>query len=176
MILTTPTKVCAECGAGWERVTEREIKPPPDRIHNNPFKHDQMTTHGEGAHTLRNVVEKNTLGFRPTCSCGDMVECDRCHGTGIDPEDEPEMACYDCIGAGYQPESKPTKPAVILDLFCGTGTVCWQADQLGRDWIGIDIDPKSIKMAEERLRMGPVEYEMMEERWIQPQLTIGEER
>ena len=79
------------------------------------------------------------------------------------------------VTLGFRPTCScdgETGKAVILDLFCGTGTVCWQADQLGRDWIGIDIDPKSIKMAEERLRMGPVEYETMEEKWIQPQLTI----
>jgi len=82
---------------------------------------------------------RQTLGFRPTCSCD----------------------------AG---ESK----AVILDPFCGRGTVLKEARANGRDWIGIDVDPQSIKLAEEWLGLGPVEYETPEESWIQPRLTITE--
>lgn len=67
---TSAAGCCVVCGAPWERVVEREVKSPPDRVHNNPFKHDTMTTHGEGDTTLRSVVESHTLGWRPTCSHG----------------------------------------------------------------------------------------------------------
>ena len=68
---------CSECGSPWERMVEREVKPPPDRVNNNTFKHDAMTTHGEGAATLRNIVEAHTIGWRPTCECdaGEPVPC-----------------------------------------------------------------------------------------------------
>ena len=73
---TSARGACAKCGAPWARVIQREVLPPPDRIHNNPFKHDAMTTHGEGGATLRNVVSKETAGWRPTCACGaDPVPC-----------------------------------------------------------------------------------------------------
>ena len=67
---TSARGCCAACGAPWERVIQRDILPPPDRIHNNPFKHDAMTTQGEGRTTLRNLVENRTLDWRPTCTCG----------------------------------------------------------------------------------------------------------
>jgi DNA modification methylase len=65
---TSERGCCPECGKPWERVTERVVLPPADRIHNNGFKHDAMTTHGEGAHTLRNIVRQDTVGWRATCN------------------------------------------------------------------------------------------------------------
>jgi hypothetical protein len=70
---TSARGACAKCGAPWARIIQRDVLPPPDRIHNNPFKHDTMTTHGEGGATLRNVVSKETAGWRPTCSCSAPV-------------------------------------------------------------------------------------------------------
>lgn len=40
---------------------------------------------------------------------------------------------------------------VILDPFVGSGTTCVVAHKLGRDWIGIDLDPGYVKMAKRRL-------------------------
>ena len=40
---------------------------------------------------------------------------------------------------------------VVLDPFCGTGTACAIAKRMNRRYIGIDISPKYIGMAEERL-------------------------
>jgi len=147
MILTTPTKVCAECGAGWERVVQKpDMKERPKR---NQQKYgaerinvgwgDYPQSAGQEWQKWRNENPDVTLGFRPTCSC--------------DAE---------------------TKPAVILDPFCGRGTVLKEARAHGRDWIGIDVDPQSIKLAEEWLGLGEVTYEIDEEHWIQPQLVNEE--
>jgi len=40
---------------------------------------------------------------------------------------------------------------VVLDSFCGCGTTCVVAHKLNRKWIGIDISPMAIKLAEKRL-------------------------
>jgi tRNA/tmRNA/rRNA uracil-C5-methylase (TrmA/RlmC/RlmD family) len=44
-----------------------------------------------------------------------------------------------------------TRPGVVLDPFFGTGTVGAVARELGRDWIGIEINPEYVRLAEQRL-------------------------
>ena len=41
---------------------------------------------------------------------------------------------------------------IVLDLFSGTGTACVAAKRLGRNFIGSDIDPEMIKIANRRLK------------------------
>ena len=41
---------------------------------------------------------------------------------------------------------------IILDPFCGSGTTCVAAKKLGRRYIGIDIEPKYVQIAKNRLR------------------------
>jgi DNA modification methylase len=47
-------------------------------------------------------------------------------------------------------------PGVVLDPFFGTGTVGVVAERHGRDWIGIELNPEYVALAEERLRLGRV--------------------
>lgn len=46
----------------------------------------------------------------------------------------------------------PTRPGVVLDPFFGTGTVGAVAGRLGRDWLGIELNPAYAEMARERMR------------------------
>jgi len=48
---------------------------------------------------------------------------------------------------------------VILDPFMGSGTTCLAAKRLNRHYIGIDIDPQSVRTANERLDL-PVQSEI----------------
>jgi len=41
---------------------------------------------------------------------------------------------------------------VVLDPFIGSGTTAMVAEQLNRNWVGIELNPKYIEMAEERIR------------------------
>ena len=41
---------------------------------------------------------------------------------------------------------------VVLDPFCGSGTTCVAAANLGRHFVGYEVEPKYIRLAEERLR------------------------
>lgn len=40
---------------------------------------------------------------------------------------------------------------VVLDPFCGCATTAIAAEQLGRQWIGIDVSPKAIELVQDRL-------------------------
>jgi site-specific DNA-methyltransferase (adenine-specific) len=43
------------------------------------------------------------------------------------------------------------KGALVLDPFCGSGSTCVAAAQLGRLWIGVDIDPAYVELAQRRV-------------------------
>ena len=41
---------------------------------------------------------------------------------------------------------------LVLDPFCGCATACVAADNLQREWVGIDISPKAVELVHMRLR------------------------
>jgi site-specific DNA-methyltransferase (adenine-specific) len=41
---------------------------------------------------------------------------------------------------------------VVLDPFCGSGTTCIAAKNLGRNYLGIEINPEYVSLSEERIR------------------------
>lgn len=45
----------------------------------------------------------------------------------------------------------PIRPGVVLDPFFGAGTVGLVAEQHGRDWVGIELNPEYARIAEQRL-------------------------
>jgi site-specific DNA-methyltransferase (adenine-specific) len=45
----------------------------------------------------------------------------------------------------------PARSGIVLDPFFGTGTVGLVAQELGRDWLGIELNPEYVRLAEERL-------------------------
>ena len=59
----------------------------------------------------------------------------------------------DC-NAGYH-------PALILDPFMGSGTTAVVAKKLGRNYVGIEINPKYIEIAKKRLSKIPIRLDML---------------
>ena len=69
-------------------------------------------------------------------------------------------------GHGYKRENKgwnstcncdaEITPQIVLDPFFGSGTTGWMAQRLGRKWIGIELNPEYIELAEKRF----VQYEL----------------
>jgi site-specific DNA-methyltransferase (adenine-specific) len=45
----------------------------------------------------------------------------------------------------------PTRPGLVLDPFMGSGTVAAVAQQLGLDWLGIELNPDYVDLAWQRL-------------------------
>jgi len=43
------------------------------------------------------------------------------------------------------------QPGVMLDPFLGSGTIALAAEQHGRDWVGIELNPMYAALAERRL-------------------------
>jgi hypothetical protein len=56
---------------------------------------------------------------------------------------------------GYRPLCKcgvGFEPGILLDPFAGAGTTCAVAKRLGRHYLGIELNPEYVKMAEKRIR------------------------
>jgi DNA modification methylase len=51
-----------------------------------------------------------------------------------------------------------TRPGLVLDPFMGSGTVALVAERHRRDWIGIEINPRYVKLAWKRLGRKPPPY------------------
>ncbi|MFB3894135.1 MAG: DNA methyltransferase [Phycisphaerae bacterium] len=49
-------------------------------------------------------------------------------------------------------KASSTKNDIVLDAFCGCGTALVAAENLGRQWIGIDISPTACRVMAKRLR------------------------
>jgi len=127
---TSPKGACPKCGAPWERITKLGKVTATGGSATG-----ERATNMETVSVLRQKVstayntgamkahEHITLGFRPTCSC------------------EPHN------GDGpLQP-----RPCVVLDPFAGSGTVGLVCAQHGRDFVGIELNPDYIALAQERL-------------------------
>jgi len=50
-------------------------------------------------------------------------------------------------------EKLSTAPCIVLDPFIGSGTVARVSNRLNRNWIGIDLKPEYIDMANERKKV-----------------------
>src|SRR6185369_5225734 len=49
----------------------------------------------------------------------------------------------------------PARRGMVLDPFFGTGTVGLVAQELSRDWLGVELNPAYAHMAEQRLGLIP---------------------
>ncbi len=42
---------------------------------------------------------------------------------------------------------------LILDPFCGSGSVCLACQRINRKWIGIELDEKWVGVAKEKIKI-----------------------
>jgi hypothetical protein len=119
----TPHKVCADCGAPYERISET----------NNPSKYaadsdirdfantHQRTSNPQSSKSLhRNqggvYSTKVLLGWRKTCGC----------------------------------LTTATRPGIVLDPFFGSGTTGIVAKKWARHWLGIELNPDYVRVGQAR--------------------------
>jgi len=75
-----------------------------------------------------------------------QINTDGFSGSGEHIAPFPKELAKNCIEASCPPSE------IVLDCFLGSGTVAVVAKQLGRNFIGIEINPSYVQIAEERLR------------------------
>lgn len=57
----------------------------------------------------------------------------------------------------------PSRPGIVLDPFFGSGTVGVVAERLGRDWLGIELNPAYRELARRRIEDARRKHELAEE-------------
>lgn len=65
----SPAQSCAECGAAWERVVEKESRPSVEAERHKPNTAAAFGGRDQSIHVTQSVLKSQTLGFRPTCTC-----------------------------------------------------------------------------------------------------------
>ena len=83
---------------------------------------------------------------------------------GVSTNEEASSALREILGAGAFDFPKPvtlikyilkfTPGLTILDFFAGSGTTLVAAEELGRQWIGVDVGDMAIKTIRKRLKFG----------------------
>ena len=122
IMLTSPVKACAGCGAPWVRhVDYRSVATRPAR--KTKFGNLDEDPRGPVARQRR-VRIKQGEHWAPACDCHADVSADR----------------------------RPTQPAVVLDPFSGSGTTAAVASAIGRRGIGIDLSADYLPVAQARVR------------------------
>jgi len=87
----------------------------------------------------------NMAGANP----GDVWQFSHVHYSNPEREDHPTQKPEALMERIIRASSNPGD--LVIDPFVGSGTTCRVAKALGRDWIGIEINPKYIEMSQKRL-------------------------
>ncbi len=104
----------------------------------------------------------------PICSGGERLKLDgeKAHAT-----QKPEALLYRVILAATN------RGDVVLDPFFGTGTTGAVARRLGRDYIGIEREPRYVKLARERIAKVPpaaaADLEITRSKRAEPRVPFG---
>ena len=130
---TCPPTVCAECGSPYEREVEEKPRELPD----SGKVWDEMSGQYRTVESIKRIEDKNS-------------------GEGTKRNGTPKTA----IGTkrefkGWSPtcdcDTDATEAGIALDPFAGAGTTCLVAKDHGRRFVGIDLNPEYVAMAQKRL-------------------------
>ena len=150
-----PQKVCPQCGTGWVRVVE---KGAPLREWQQACGGDkdgeyagQAVKDYEGAGVLNaSDVKRRILAgmvgkthtWRPFCSC-----------SGGLPQGPALWRAWSFLNPEHSAQlERSTVRSTALDPFAGSGTVGVVCARQARHFVGLDLSPKYIEMANERIR------------------------
>ena len=130
-----PKEVCSRCGkpkVRKYRIVERRFEDLTEE--EKEYLHKVFSITRDGKQIVRKKDSPEDRAFREKCLKALLKKKEF---IGL----EPSCKC----GSGF-------RPGVVLDPFIGSGTTAVVAKSLGLHFIGIDISPKYVKMAEDRLR------------------------
>jgi DNA modification methylase len=162
---TSAKGCCPECGASWERVTEKEFIPQQDVSREKGIKgsgtQKPMDASNGWEGFPRGTTAVTTIGWTPTCTCYNA------RYRSDYPQAKSARKRYQRRASGnwFRRVRKrpglshwPVDPCTVLDLFAGTFTTGEVAIRLGRRAVGIELskaycDDHIIPRLEQPLQM-----------------------
>lgn len=163
---TVPEHVCSECGTPYERTTEelRLWERDPDNV-TRPQSKRALELADQA-----NLSEEHMAAARAV----NIGDSDGSTGNPYDRVDEEtaELAreTKEVLGSYYREfafsgteshttgftqacecDTDETKAGIVLDPFAGAGTTCLVAKRLGRRFIGTELNPEYVAMAQKRV-------------------------
>lgn len=176
---TSAKGVCPECGGQWERVISKEreydhITTKAGKSKNGPYAN--QTGNGIGTHDIRHGVynKTQTTGWQPTCKCyrtRNLIKYQRQNAIQKYYDSLIKVAENEKIpllhretfilkAAEIKPylwsnriihSKAPVIFAMVLDPFLGSGTTASVAKRLNQNWLGFELNPEYIKLAQKRI-------------------------
>ena len=130
---TCPPKVCVECGSPYERVVDR-TRPSKKEL--------AKITNGRVSQRSEDEMADTVLGNKVRGQ--ELREWKR---NNPDEFKGWEPTC-DC-------DTDATEAGIALDPFAGAGTTLLKAKELGRKFVGIELNPEYADMARARIGLSP---------------------
>lgn len=161
----SPPGICLECGEGRRPATDRAAM---GRAHSNGHSRGLGTEHSRETHGLQpsgrddwnEDVVREIVGYVCVCTPFEDVPREaRSQGkqnkdprhTKWDGAEPGQRATFDRIYDLERWTPPPTRPAVVLDPFGGTGTTAMVARALGRRGISLDLSMDYCRLARWRI-------------------------
>jgi len=160
-----PPNVCSACGTPYERITENVPmwEQDPEQITRPQTKRALELAEDAGL-TDKHFEAARTVGI------GNL---DGSEGNPYDRVDDETASlareAEDVLGSYYREalmstvestnswrqtcdcETDETEPGIVLDPFCGSGTTCMVAKRYNRRFVGVDLNPEYVAMAQKRV-------------------------
>lgn len=160
-----PPKVCAECGMPYDRATEEVPVWERDR---STIERPQLKRALEKAEDA-GLTDEHFEAFRAVgfSDAGAGKECQTGAGNNDDHVEELAAEAKEVLGGYFRefcsPAQKPTgwtqqcgcetdetESGIVLDPFAGAGTTARVAKDYGRRFIGVDLNPDYVALAQKR--------------------------
>jgi len=109
-----------------------------------PKRYSSTTGFLRGQHECAYLLAKGQPK-RPACPIGDVINWTYT-GNRLHPTQKPVSVLSPLIQAFSRPQG------LVLDPFAGSGSTLFAAFTLGRDYLGIELDPKYHAVASDRLK------------------------
>lgn len=167
-----PSKTCAECGQPWERdmleVPAWEVENP-----GRPQLHRALELADKHGLTDAHLEACRAVGFSDAAAGKQQTG----YGRNTDENERLAAEAKDALGGYFREfvttyevagEFEPVcdcergvESGIVLDPFAGAGTTCLVAKRLDRRFIGLDLNPEYVAMAQKRVGIDVEQPELL---------------